>query len=91
MNKSWKQKPKRFIPNIRFFTSVHAHRINLWGHRNRMKERNGEEDYGMECHRNEIQRTPKNRWGDVVLNDLHKLKMKNSIYLVKRMEKPGMT
>ena len=41
------------------------------------KNKNSEEDYGMEFHRNGIQRTSKNRWNDKMLNDLNKLKVKN--------------
>jgi hypothetical protein len=34
---------------------IRAQRIKLWGHLNRMgKNKNSEEDYGMECHRCEI-------------------------------------
>jgi hypothetical protein len=47
------------------------------------KNKNSDEDYGMESHRNEIQRTFKNRWTVEVLNDLKKLKVNNLIYLVK--------
>jgi hypothetical protein len=36
----------------------------------------------METHRNEIQKRPKNRWEDKMLNDLKKLKVTNWIYLV---------
>jgi hypothetical protein len=35
------------------------------------------EDYGMESHGIEIQRTSRNRWRDEVLNGLNKLKVKN--------------
>jgi hypothetical protein len=37
----------------------------------------------MESHRNEIQRTSKNRWCDEVLKDLKRLKVKNWTYVVK--------
>jgi hypothetical protein len=47
-----------------------------------MEEAKHRGDYGMESRRNEIQRTSKNRWGDV-LNDLKKLYVKNCVYLVK--------
>jgi hypothetical protein len=39
---------------------VKVQRIKLWGHFNRMEKQNSEEDYGMESHRNEIQRMSKN-------------------------------
>ena len=36
------------------------------------KNKNRGEDYGMESHRNGIQKTSESRWRDEVLNDLKK-------------------
>jgi hypothetical protein len=47
------------------------------------RNKNSQQDYGIECHRNEIQKRPKNRWEDEVLNDIKKLELKTWIYLVK--------
>ena len=44
---------------------------------------NSEKEYGVESHRNKIQRTSKNRSGDDVSNVLKNLKVKNWTYLVK--------
>jgi hypothetical protein len=62
---------------------VRTQRIKWWGYLKRMeKAKTVGEDYGIASHRNEIQRTSKNRRGDV-LKDLKKLNVKNWTYLVK--------
>jgi hypothetical protein len=43
---------------------IKAQRIKWWGHLNRMaKTKHSQEDYGMEFHRNEIQRTSEKQLG----------------------------